>query len=100
MKRDKTYPGLDEDNYGGLTPTGTIIRDAQVFGLIPEDETCAGWSLGRIDALYDEVSKAWQPYGHLVSRLPEELRTRHQRIYDAAVATARARGWTAELDDD
>lgn len=100
MNRNKTYVGLDDDSYGGMTPTGTIIRDAQVFGLIPEDETCAGWSIARIDALYDQVSKAWHPYGHLVSQLPDELRARHRRIYDAAIATARARGWSADLYPD
>lgn len=100
MNRKKTYVGLDDDSYGGMTPTGTIIRDAQVFGLIPEDENCTGWSVARIEALYDEVSKAWEPYGHLVSRLPEELRARHRRIYDRAIAVARERGWSAELYDD
>lgn len=100
MNRNKTYSGLDADHYGGMTPTGTVIRDAQVFGLIPEEETCAGWSRDRIEALYDEVSKAWHPYGHLVGQLPEELRVRHRRIYEAAVATARARGWSPDQYPD
>jgi len=100
LNRDKTYVGLDADSYGGMTPTGTIIRDAQVFGLIPEDETCKGWAVSRVEALYDEVSKAWHPYGHLVSRLPEDLRERHRRIYDAAIQQARELGWSAELYDD
>jgi len=100
MKRNKIYVGLDDDSYGGMTPTGTIIRDAQVFGLIPDGETCTGWSVARIEALYDEVSKAWEPYGHLASQLPEELRARHRRIYDRAIAAARERGWSAELYSD
>ncbi len=100
LNRNKTYVGLDADSYGGMTPTGTIVRDAQVFGLIPEDETCEGWSLGRIEALYDQVSEAWHPYGNLASRLPDALRERHQRLYQTAIERARERGWTAELYDD
>jgi hypothetical protein len=83
-----------------MSPTGNIIRDAWVFGIIPETETCAGWSVQGIEALYDKVSAAWEPYGHLVSRLPPELRDRHGRIYAAAVERARAQGWNPALDDD
>ena len=100
MSRHKTYIGLEQDTYGGMTPTGTIVRDAQVFGLIAEDEGCAGWSLDRIQLLYDQVSDAWRPYGHLASRLPDELRERHQRIFAAAVTQARQRGWKAEIYTD
>ncbi|MBK5930040.1 hypothetical protein [Halochromatium salexigens] len=100
LNRNKTYVGLDADDYGGMTPTGKIVRDAQVFGLIPEDETCAGWSLGRIEALYDQVNDAWHPYGQLPSRLPEALRERHRRLYEAAIQRARELGWSAELYDD
>jgi hypothetical protein len=98
--QQKIYPGLEEDSYGGMTPTGNIVRDAQVFGLIPELETCAGWSIAAIQDLYDKVSDAWRPYGHLVSNLPEDLRERHKRIYDAAIAHARERGWGPELYPD
>ncbi|EIC21703.1 hypothetical protein [Thiorhodovibrio frisius] len=100
MSREKTYVGLDQDNFGGMTPTGTIVRDAQAFGLIPETETCAGWSLDRIQLLYDQVSEAWRPYGHLVSGLPEEVRERHQRIFTAALTHARTLGWKPELYTD
>jgi hypothetical protein len=99
-RQQKTYPGLDEDSYGGMTPTGQIVRDAQVFGLIAEDETCVGWSLASIQDLYDKVSDAWRPYGHMVSALPEDLRERHKRIYDAAVEAAKARGWGPDLYPD
>ena len=100
MRRNKTYVGLDADSYGGMTPTGNIIRDAMVFGLIPEDQTCTGWSVGQINALYDQVSQAWHPYGHLASRLPKDLRERHQRIYAAAIARARELGWSGDLYND
>ncbi len=93
MKAAPSYPGIDKDQHGGMNPTGNIIRDAWVFGLIPETETCAGWTVQGIDALYDRVTAAWEPYGHLVSRLPPELAERHRRIYDEAVERARALGW-------
>ena len=97
LRSDRTYIGIDDD---GLSPTATIVRDAWVFGLLPESETCAGWSTDRMDALYDKVSTAWEPYGHLASRLPPELRERHQRIYDEAIRRARQQGWNPELDDE
>lgn len=103
MNNRRIYPGLDQDEYGGMNPTGNIIRDAWVFGLLPEGESCTGWSLDRIQALYDQVYEAWEPYGHLASRLPDDLRQRHQAIYEAATRRAREMGWSAELgggDDD
>jgi hypothetical protein len=100
MRQKKVFPGIDKTPKGGMTPTGNIIRDAWVFGIIPETETCAGWTVQRIEALYDQVAAAWQPYGHLASCLPPELRERHARIYAAAVERARAEGWDPELGDD
>ena len=98
--RNKTYVGIDKDAKGAMNQTGNIIRDAWLFGLIPETETCEGWNVQGIDALYDKVTGEWDKYGHLVSNLPPELRERHQRIYDAAVARARELGWDPELGDD
>ncbi len=100
MGTKKVYVGIDKDKAGGMTPTGNIVRDAWVFGLIPESETCEGWTVQGIESLYDKVSAAWGPFGHLASNLPSELRERHQRIYDAAVARARELGWDPELDDE
>jgi hypothetical protein len=100
MAREKIYPGIEYDEYGGMTPTGNIIKDAWVFGIIPEDQTCEGWSLSRIQALYDKVCDAWAPYGHLVSKLPQDLAERHTRIYDAAIKQAREQGWAPDIDDE
>ncbi len=100
MNRNKVYAGIDKDAYGGMTDIGKIIRDAWVFGLLPETETCAGWEHGRIEMLYGQVHDAWKPYGHLASRLPDELRERHARIYGAAIEKAREEGWNTELGDD
>jgi hypothetical protein len=100
MGNVKHYVGLRNDPLGGMTPTGNIIRDAWVFGLLDESEDCAGWTLQGIDALYDKVSAAWAPYGHLASRLPPELAERHRRIYAQAVQRARREGWDPELNDE
>lgn len=96
----KTYVGVDQDNFGGMTPTGMIVRDAWVFGILPESETCAGWDMGRLQPIYDAVAKAWEPYGHLVSRLPPDLRERHERIHGEAFAKAKAMGWAPPMEDD
>ena len=95
----KKYLGIDKDPQGAMNPTGNIIRDAWLFGLIPETETCEGWALQRIDALYDQVTQEWHRYGHLASNLPPELAKKHCEIYDAAIARARELGWDPELGD-
>lgn len=100
MNKNRTYVGLDQDAFGGMNQTGTIIRDAWVFGILPEGETCAGWDLDRIQQIYDKVSAAWTPYGHLASNLPSPLRERHQAIYDAAIQRARELGWDPDMEDD
>jgi len=94
------YVGLEADYCGGMTPTGTLVRDAHVFGLIPETETAAGWNYARLEDLSDKVAVAWAPYGHLASRLPPDLRARHERIFGAAISRARELGWAPNLDDD
>ena len=94
------YVGLREDTYGGLTHIGRIVRDAWVFGLVPETETCAGWSASAMQNLYEKVVLAWEPYAHLPSQLPPDLRARHTRIYEEAIVRAKALGWDPELGED
>lgn len=98
--KPKTYVGIDNEIQGGMTSIGKIIRDAWVFELIPETETCAGWNLSGIDALLQKVNNEWDKYGCLVSHLPEELSARHKRIHDAAVLRAREAGWSGEYETD
>lgn len=100
MSKLKRYQGINNDPTGAMNPTGNIIRDAWLFGIIPETETCEGWTVQGIDALYDKVTVEWDKYGHMVSKLPEELREKHTRIYNAAVERARELGWDPELGDD
>jgi hypothetical protein len=85
-----------------MTNIGKIIRDAWVFELLPETETCEGWDHGQMDVLLDKVNTEWDKYGCMVSQLPEPLRERHQRIYEEAFARAKAAGWSGEdetIDD-
>ncbi|ANJ68324.1 hypothetical protein A9404_06370 [Halothiobacillus diazotrophicus] len=94
------YVGLDEDEQGGLTHIGKIIRDGWLFGFIPETQTGAGWNQGQIQSLYEKVWAAWEPYAHLPSRLPPELQEKYMRIQNEALAKAKAKGWDPELEDD
>ena len=36
--RENTYKGIDHEDHHGMTMTGRIIRDAWVFGLLPEGD--------------------------------------------------------------
>lgn len=94
------YIGIDQDDDEGLTPLGRIVRDAWVFELIPETETCAGWDMSRMQGLYERVFAAWEPYAHLPSRLPDELKARHAKFYGEAIQTARDNGWDPELGEN
>jgi hypothetical protein len=96
MGKPSTYVGIDNDINGGMTTIGRVIRDAWVFELLPETETCKGWNLGQIDKLLDKVNTEWDKYGCMVSQLPDALRERHRRIHDAAIARAKAAGWSGE----
>jgi hypothetical protein len=98
MAKPRTYVGIDNDVNGAMTTIGKIIRDAWVFGLIPETETCEGWNHGQVDVLLDRVNAEWDKYGCMVSLLPADLRERHQRIHAKAVAEAKQAGWSGELE--
>lgn len=93
----KTYVGMVLDQYGGMTATGAIIKDAWLFGLLPETETCAGWDLNRIQSVYDQTQVEWDKYGCLVSNLPPALRERHGRIHAVAIERAKSLGWEPEM---
>mgnify|MGYP001826273064 FL=1 len=97
MRGPKKYIGIDKDPRGAMNATGKIIPDAWLFGLVPETETCEGWTGQRVQALYDQGTNEWDKYGHLASNLPPELAARHREIYDAAVARSRTLGWDPAL---
>ena len=92
----KIYAGLENDINGSMTMIGKIIRDAWVFEILPETETCAGWEVSRIDAIHQQVNDEWDKYGCMVSNLPKELAERHKRIYDEAIKMAKEKGWDPE----
>ncbi|WJW75862.1 hypothetical protein QVG61_01880 [Thiohalobacter sp. IOR34] len=96
MSRPDKYVGIDRDINGGMTSIGKIIRDAWVFGILDESETCEGWSLPMIDALMQKVNAEWDRHGCLVSNLPEPLAARHRDIHGRALERARAAGWSGE----
>jgi len=100
MAKPDKYVGIDNDVNGGMTTIGKLIRDAWVFGLIPESETCEGWNLSGIDALLQKVNDEWDKYGCLVSHLPADLFERHQKIHGEAVKKARTAGWNGEVETD
>lgn len=99
-KLTKPYVGIYNDEYGGMTDTGKIIRHAWAFGLIPETETCEGWLPAGLDDLWRRVDAEWEKYGFLVGNLPDELRERFMRIQDDAMRRAREAGWDPELADN
>jgi len=100
MAKPQTYIGIDKEIDGGMTAIAKLIRDAWVFGVIPETETCEGWNFAGIDALLDKVNHEWDKYGCLVSHLPPDLRERHERIHGEAMERARAAGWSGEMETD
>ena len=100
MKKPSLYVGIDNDIYGGMTTIGKIIRDARVFNLIAETETCTNWNFAGIDSLLQKVNVEWDKYGCLVSQLPENLFNRHQRIHQQAFTAAKAAGWSGELETE
>ncbi|MEJ5211920.1 MAG: hypothetical protein WHV61_10895 [Burkholderiales bacterium] len=99
MAEPKIYVGLNQDSHG-LTQLGRIVVDAWVFGFLPETEDCAGWDLGRMQALMERVDAEWDKYGNLPSRLPPELRERHAALYARIMEEARRKGWNPELDEE
>ncbi|SDE86185.1 hypothetical protein [Rhodospira trueperi] len=92
------YPGIDEDDMGGMTDRGRILRDAWAFGLMPETETGAGWTRKRFEDLWARVEQEWQRYDFRVANLPDEVRARFERIQAEALAAARAAGWDPDGD--
>lgn len=99
-KSGQRYVGIDKEINAGMTDTAKIIRDAWVFGLIPETETCEGWLPQGIEDLWQKVSAEWEKYGFRVGGLPDELRERFLRIQSEAVEKAKAAGWNPEMGDD
>lgn len=93
---DKRYVGVNNEQNGAMSHSGKIIRDAWVFGIIPETETCEGWLMAGIEDLWRKVNEEWEKYDFMVARLPDDLRERFMRIHGEAMVRARAAGWDPE----
>lgn len=100
MATPRKYVGIYNETNGGMTPIAKMIRDAWVFSVIEETETCEGWNAQGIDALLKKVNKEWDQHGCLVSHLPPELRERHERIHGKAIAEAKKTGWSGEFETE
>lgn len=100
MNKPNTYIGIDNEVDGGMTTIGKLIRDAKIFGLIEDSETCKGWNLAGIDSLLEKVNKQWDKYGCLASNLPKELALKHYKIHDEAIQKAKQSGWSGEQETD
>lgn len=98
MKESRKYIGIHKDANGGMTDTGKIIRDAWVFGIIPETETCEGWLAQGIEDLWVKVNKEWEKFGFSVGKLPAELQEKFMRIQSEAMSKAKAAGWDPDRD--
>jgi len=94
----KRYVGIDNEINGGMTDTAKIIRDAWVFEIIPESETCGNWTMQDLQVLWDKVNARWGEYDFKVRELPPDIRARFDRIQDAAVNQARHAGWDPDRD--
>lgn len=79
-----------------MTILGRLVLDAWLFGLLPREQDCAGWDLGRMQVLMQQVQARWDEYAGLPSRLPEPLRSQHAELYAWATQRARERGWDPE----
>jgi hypothetical protein len=94
----QTYEGIHNDKWGGMTMLGNIVKEAWIFGILPETETCEGWTLGRMQNLYEQVSDARAKYGFRFADLPPEIQERHERIHREAMVRARELGWDPDAD--
>lgn len=100
MAKPNKYVGIQNDINGGMTTIGKLIRDAWVFELLPENETCEGWNLAGIDALLQKVNDEWDKYGCLVSHLPKDIAKRHNAIHSEGLKKAKAAGWSGEIETE
>ncbi len=100
MPQTKNYVGLELDlaQGDGITPIAKVVLDARLFGLIKDNESCKNWPAGNIQELYDKVTKAWEPYGSLPSKLPDDLRQKHAKLYDPAIIVTKQNGWNPDRD--
>jgi len=99
MNTKMPYAGFYHDKHG-MPMLARVVLDGWLFGLLPESEDCAGWQLGQMQTLADKIEAEWDQYGNLPSRLPSDMRERHEALYRMATERARGMGWDPELGED
>ena len=82
-----------------MTNTGKLMRDAWVFGLLPEGQGLAGQNTVSLQMLADDVGTCWKQHGNCVNCLSRELRNHYTRIHAEAIRRAKASGWKQETED-
>ena len=97
---EKIYCGLDKDRYSGMTPIGNIIKDAWLFDILPQTETCENWTHSQLKIISEKVKIEWDKYGCLVSNFPDDLEQRHAEINGKAVKNVRELGWDPTPPED
>lgn len=93
------YAGFMQDGHG-MTVLGRLVLDAWLFGVLPREQDCAGWDLGRLQGLIQQVQDKWDENGLFPGRLPADLRQRHEELYNWATERAKGLGWDPALGDD
>ena len=97
---EHNYPGIYNDEAGGLTPFGRTVMDAWVFEIIPISETCAGWNASQMEALSAKVAVAWAQYDNEPRNLPDDYRMRHAMLYEQARMRGEGVEWDPNIDGD
>ena len=43
-----------------MTALSGLVKDALIFGLLPESQTCEGWTHAAMEAVGEKVRREWQ----------------------------------------
>ena len=97
---EHNYPGIYNDEAGGLTPFGRTVMDAWVFEIIPSSECCEGWDASRMEELSSKVATVWAQYDNEPRNLPDDLRMRHAMLYEQAMRRGDQAKWDPNIDGD
>lgn len=57
---ERTYVGIDNNQFGDMTALSGLVKVALIFGLLPESQTCEGWTHAAMEALGEKVRREWQ----------------------------------------
>lgn len=82
-----------------MSDSGKLMRDAWVFGLLPEGQGVAEQNAMLLQMLAHDVRASWQQHGNCVNCLPRELRNRYTGIHAEAIRRAKMNGWEPEAGD-